>query len=80
MSEEHINEIKAIIVLAIGMILFASLISYTPQDLPWFTSEPNIPAKNLIRISGAYLAGSILFCCGYSAYSIVIFCLFWSWI
>ncbi|MCA9393239.1 MAG: DNA translocase FtsK [Candidatus Omnitrophica bacterium] len=79
MSEEHINEIKAIIVLAIGMILFASLISYTPQDLPWFTSEPNIPAKNLIRISGAYLAGSILFCCGYSAYSIVIFCLFWSW-
>ncbi|MGE0269139.1 MAG: DNA translocase FtsK [Candidatus Omnitrophota bacterium] len=79
MNEEHINEIKAIIVLALGMILFASLISFTPNDLSWFTSEPNVPAKNLIRISGAYIAGSILFICGYSAYALVLFLLFWSW-
>lgn len=79
MKEEHINEIKAIIVLALGMILFASLISFTPNDLSWYTSEPNIPAKNLIRISGAYIAGSILFVCGYSAYALVLFLLFWSW-
>lgn len=79
MNEEHVNEIKAIIVLALGMLLFASLISFTPNDLSWFTSEPNVPAKNLIRISGAYIAGSILFVCGYSAYALVLFLLFWSW-
>ncbi len=79
MNEEHINEIKAIVVLALGMILFASLISFTPQDLSWYTSTPNQPAENLIRISGAYLAGSIFFICGYSAYALVVFLLFWSW-
>lgn len=79
MEEEHINEIKAIVVLALGMILFASLISFTPQDLPWYTSTPNHPAENLIRISGAYIAGSIFFVCGYSAYALVVFLLFWSW-
>ncbi|MBP9854117.1 MAG: DNA translocase FtsK [Candidatus Omnitrophica bacterium] len=79
MKEEHINEIQAIIILAIGMILFASLISFSPSDLSWYTSEPNVPAKNLIRISGAYISGSLLFVCGYSAYALVFFLLFWSW-
>ncbi|HLF17350.1 MAG TPA: DNA translocase FtsK [Candidatus Omnitrophota bacterium] len=79
MKQEHINEIKAIIVLAAGMILLASLISFVPGDLPWYTSSPNIPAKNLIRISGAYLAGVLLFIFGRSAYALVVFLFFWSW-
>ena len=79
MKQEHINEIKAIIILAIGMILFASLISFTPEDLSWFTSQPNVPANNLIRITGAYVAGVLFFILGYSAYTLVVFLLFWSW-
>ena len=79
MKQQHINEIKAIIVLAIGAILLASLVSFVPDDLSWYSSNPNIPAKNLIRSCGAYLAGSLLFVFGFSSYAFVIFLLFWSW-
>lgn len=79
MKQEHINEIKAIIALAIGVILFVSLISFIPTDLPWYTSRPNVPAQNLIRITGAYLAGALLFVFGYSSYAVPLFLLFWSW-
>ncbi|MFA5087896.1 MAG: DNA translocase FtsK [Candidatus Omnitrophota bacterium] len=79
MKTEHINEVKAIIILAVGLILFASLISFVPEDLPWYISHPNLPAKNMIGIAGAYLAGSLLFVFGYSIYSLVLFLFFWSW-
>ncbi|MFT7538697.1 MAG: S-DNA-T family DNA segregation ATPase FtsK/SpoIIIE, partial [Lysobacterales bacterium] len=79
MKPEHISEIKAIIILAIGMIVLASLISFVPEDLSWYTSLPNNPAQNLIRISGAYLAGSLLFVFGFSAYFLVVFLFFWAW-
>lgn len=79
MKQEHINEIKAIVILAIGMIFFASLVSFTPDDLPWYTSHPNVPAKNLIRITGAYMAGTLLFIFGYSAYIFVVSLLIVSW-
>ena len=79
MKKEHINEIKGVIVLALGLILLASLISFVPEDLPWYTSDPNVPAKNLIRIVGAYIAGSLLFVFGYSSYFLIVFMFFWSW-
>ncbi|MBF0532981.1 MAG: DNA translocase FtsK [Candidatus Omnitrophica bacterium] len=79
MKPEHINEIKAIVILAIGLILLASLASFTPADLSWYTSQPNNPPHNLIRVTGAYLAGSLFFIFGYSAYILVIFLLFIGW-
>ena len=79
MKEEHVSEIKAIVILALGLILFASLISFVPEDLSWYTSSPNVPARNLIRITGAYIAGVTLFVFGYSSHFLVIFLLFWSW-
>ncbi len=79
MKQQHLNEIKAIIVLAAGLIILASLISFDPEDLAWFTSQPNVPAHNLIRICGAGVAGTLLFVFGYSAYAVVVFLLFWSW-
>ena len=80
MKEEHINEIKAIIIFACGIIVFASLASFVPEDLSWYTSHPNNPAKNLIRITGAYIAGSLFFIFGYSSYALVVFLFFCSWI
>ncbi len=79
MKQEYINEIKGVLLFAFALILFASLISYVPDDLIWFTSDPNSPAKNLIRFSGAYTAGAIFVTIGYSAYMLVLFMLFWSW-
>lgn len=79
MKQEHISEVKAIIILSFGMILLASLVSFVPEDLSWYTSHPNVPAHNLVRITGAYLAGSLLFIFGYSAYLCVVCLLFWGW-
>ncbi len=79
MKKEHINEIKGIVVLALGLLLFASFISYVPEDLSWFTSTPNTPAHNLVRVVGATIAGVFFFLIGYSSYFLVIFLFFWSW-
>jgi S-DNA-T family DNA segregation ATPase FtsK/SpoIIIE len=79
MKEEHLNEIKAIIVITIGLILLASLISFVPEDLPWYVSQPNVPAQNLIRVTGAYIAAVLFFIFGYSAYALVAFLFFLGW-
>ncbi len=80
MKREHINEIKGIVILALGIILLASLVSFVPEDLSWFTSNPNVPAHNWIRIFGAYVGGLSFFIFGISSYFFVIFLFFWSWV
>src|SRR3989338_2382752 len=79
MKHEHVNEIKAILILAASLILLASLVSFVPEDLPWYTSHPNVPAHNLVRIVGAYMAGALFFIFGYSAYAPAVFLSLWSW-
>lgn len=79
MTREHLNEVKGIIVFTLGLILLASMLSFVPTDLSWYTTNPNSPAKNLIRIVGAYAAGSLFFVFGFSAYFLVIFLFFWAW-
>ncbi|MFA5260933.1 MAG: DNA translocase FtsK 4TM domain-containing protein, partial [Candidatus Omnitrophota bacterium] len=79
MKKDLLNEIQGIIVLAIGLILLASLISFIPDDLPWFSSQPHRPVRNLVGVVGAYSAGALFFAFGYSAYCLIIFLFFWSW-
>ena len=76
MKERRLNEIKGVILIALGLIVLASLVSFTPFDLSFYTSHPNTPPKNLIRSSGAYLAGTILFLFGWASYIIPLFVLF----
>ncbi|MFZ5800901.1 MAG: DNA translocase FtsK [Candidatus Omnitrophota bacterium] len=78
MKQRFISEIKAVIIFAAALIILASLISFTPLDLPWYTSSPNTPPHNFIRLFGAYLAGVLFFLIGWSAYSIVVFLFFWA--
>lgn len=78
MKRQHINEIKAIVIFAIALLIFASLISFHKEDLSFCTSHPNTPPKNLVRIFGAYLAGGIFFLIGWSGYFIVFLLLLWS--
>ena len=79
MKKELLNEIQGIIVLAIGLILLASLFSFIPDDLSWYSSQPHAPVKNLVGVVGAYAAGSLFFAFGYSAYCLIVFLFFWSW-
>lgn len=62
--------------IAAGLIVLASLISFTPFDLGFYTSHPNIPPKNFIRTFGAYFAGLLFFLLGQSSYFIPAIILF----
>ncbi len=51
----------------LSMLLFLSLISYTPYDLPWYTSDPYRPARNWIQWMGSYSAGILVFLLGWTS-------------
>ena len=64
MKEKRLNEAKGVILVAIGLMVFLSLIRFQRLDLPFYTSHPNIPPQNLLGIFGAYLGGAIVFLFG----------------
>ena len=49
---------------AVGVMVLASLIRFERLDLPFYTSHPNFPPKNLLGIFGAYLGELIVFLFG----------------
>ncbi len=79
MKYEHVNEIKGIVILALSLIVLAALVSFSPNDLSWYTSRPGLHAQNWIGIAGAYSAGILFFVLGSSAYFLVVIGFFWSW-
>jgi len=72
-KERRLNEIKAVLLIAAGLIILASLLSFTPYDLKFYTSHPNVPPKNLIRSFGAHFAGMLLGLFGWASYIIPLF-------
>ena len=78
MKRQYLDEIKGIIILALAALLLASLISFAPEDVSWYTSHPNNPARNLIRVVGAYIASGMFFVFGYSSFFVVVFLFFLS--
>jgi hypothetical protein len=58
--ERRINEVKGVVLVAVGLMVLASLIRFDRLDLVFYTSHPNFPAKNLLGVFGAYLAGLIV--------------------
>lgn len=76
MRTKRINEIKGLVLVALGLIVLAGMISFTPFDLAFYTSQPNIPPKNFIRSFGAYFSGIIFFFLGWSGYVVPVYILF----
>lgn len=64
MRERRINEVKGVILVAVGLMILVSLIRFDRLDLVFYTSHPNFPPKNLLGVFGAYLAGIIIFLFG----------------
>ena len=64
MRERRLNEVKGVILVALGLMVLASLIRFERLDLPFYTSYPNYPPKNLLGIFGAYLGEIIIFLFG----------------
>jgi len=63
-KERRLNEIKGVILVAIGLMVLASLLRFERLDLSFYTSHPNIPPKNLLGIFGAHLGNIIIFLFG----------------
>ncbi|TRZ48151.1 DNA translocase FtsK [bacterium] len=64
MRERRLNEVKGVILVAVGLMVAASLIRFDRLDLVFYTSHPNTPLKNLLGVFGAYLGGLIIFLFG----------------
>ncbi len=61
MRERRLNEVKGVILVAVGLMILVSLLRFDRLDLVFYTSHPNFPPKNLLGVFGAYLAGLIVF-------------------
>ncbi|MBU2540968.1 MAG: DNA translocase FtsK [Candidatus Omnitrophica bacterium] len=77
-NRDRLNEIKALLLLSASLLIFISLVSFTPEDLAFYTSTPNVPAHNLARIFGARIAGTLMFFSGWGSYLFVLFFLLWA--
>ncbi|MFA5063515.1 MAG: DNA translocase FtsK [Candidatus Omnitrophota bacterium] len=64
MRERRLNEVKGVILVALGLMVLASLVRFERLDLPFYASFPNNPPKNLLGIFGAYLGEIIIFLFG----------------
>ncbi len=78
MRRERWDEIVGIILFGAGIIILLSFLSYTPDDLRLYTSSPNIPPHNFIRIFGARLSGIMFFIFGYASFILPLFLLAWA--
>ena len=75
MKAKRINEFKGVLVVAIGLIVLASLVSFNRNDISFYTSNPNIPPHNWISTFGAYLAHFMFFLFGWASFVLPVFIL-----
>ena len=78
MDKRRWNEIQAIILFAIAILVFISLATFDFSDLEIFTSKVNSPIKNFAGLFGAYLGGFLFFIMGLSSYCIPLLILSWA--
>ncbi|MEW6009595.1 MAG: DNA translocase FtsK [Candidatus Omnitrophota bacterium] len=76
--KDRICEINALLLVSASLLVFVSLISFTPGDLSFYTSTPNVPAQNLARIFGARLAGGLFFIFGWASFIAPVFFFLWA--
>ncbi|MCK4647934.1 DNA translocase FtsK 4TM domain-containing protein, partial [bacterium] len=76
-KEKRISEIEGIILFALTIFIFLSLISYEPTDIAYYQQPPNTPAVNWMGKAGAYLAFGLNFVMGYGAYLIILVTIVW---
>ena len=78
MDKTRWNEIQAIILFAVAILIFTSLVTFSFQDLSVFTSKTNAPVKNFAGLFGVYLGAALFFIMGLSAYVIPVLIISWA--
>ena len=67
-KRKHWNEMMGLLLLAAGLLVMLSLLSYSPTDPCFSVSGTNLRTQNIIGIIGAYLSDVLLRLFGISAY------------
>jgi len=78
MKEKRVKELIGLIILAVAFMMLASLVSFSWEDIKFFSFPYNISPRNWIRTFGAYLAGILFFFFGWSSYIICAYLLWWA--
>ncbi|MFH1783033.1 MAG: DNA translocase FtsK [Candidatus Omnitrophota bacterium] len=77
MSRDKIDLIKGIGLFALMLFLLAAMFSYSPYDIKFETSTPNLHIRNYAGITGAYISWSLFRMVGYSGFFIPFLFLIW---
>jgi S-DNA-T family DNA segregation ATPase FtsK/SpoIIIE len=77
--KEGFSELAGILLIASGLLLLASLVSYHPLDPSFFTASSAFKVKNLTGRVGAYLADTLFVLFGTGAYLIPCLLLYKGW-
>ncbi len=77
--KEGFSELAGILLIASGLLLLASLVSYHPLDPSFFTTSSAFRVKNLTGRVGAYLADGLFVLFGTGAYLIPCLLLYKGW-
>ncbi|MFA5142740.1 MAG: DNA translocase FtsK [Candidatus Omnitrophota bacterium] len=78
MDKTRWNEIQAILLFAVAILIFTSLITFSFQDLSAFTSNPNVPVRNFAGLFGVYIGAALFFLMGLSSYVIPLLVVSWA--
>ena len=76
MNEDRQNQIFGILLFALATLLFLSFISFTPEDLPFYTSSQG-PLHNWVGHVGAVVSGVLFFLFGWTAFLIPVIVFVW---
>ena len=78
MDKTRWNEIQAVILFAIALLVFISLATFSFSDMGQFTSRPNVSARNFAGLFGVYAGFALFFLMGLSSYVIPLLVLTWA--
>ncbi len=78
MKPEKLNEIYSVILFAITILIFLSLISYSPQDLPFNVYPANVRMHNFVGRAGAYFAFAAFFALGKACFLLPFITALWA--
>lgn len=78
MNQEKRSEVLAFFWFVVSALVLLSLLSYTPDDIPFEVSTPNSPTRNFVGITGAYTAWFLILLFGKTSYFLVPLFLFWA--
>ncbi len=78
MDEKKRSEILAFFWFVSSVLVLLSLLSYSPNDIAFEVSSPNVPVHNFVGVAGAYTAWVLVLFFGKTSYFLVPLFLLWA--